>query len=325
MVARQQFPENTGQRWVAKGELPQACTIAGLIAAIFVVDLWTPKGISVWALYIIPLLLTVRLASRWLPLLGASVCSALAVVGFHFSPIAIPTWMSVANRTIGILVLWLVALLLARHKQTEAGLRSSETRFHQMAETVQEVFWMATPDVATTTYISPAFERIWGRSRESFFANPTSWLEAIHPEDRDRVLATLARYRDSEASMEYRIVRPDGSVRWVWDHGYPIRNDRGEVSGVVGLAKDITDRKQAEMERESLIERLEEALASVKTLRGLLSICTGCQKVRDDRGGWKDLETYVRHHSEADFHHALCPMCAETLFPGFYQRWKETH
>jgi PAS domain S-box-containing protein len=321
MVKATNFLANGPDQWIRKGELPQACTIAGLIAAIFIIDLWTPKGISVWALYIIPLLLTIRPASSRLPLLGASVCTGLAVAGYLLSPTIIPSWMSVANRTIGILVLWIVALLLARHKQTEAGLKSSETRFRQMAETVQEVFWMATPDVVTTTYISPAYERIWGRSRESLAENPASWLDAVHPDDREQVLATLTRYRDEEAAMEYRIVRPDGSVRWVWDHGCPVRNDHGEISGIVGFAMDITERKRSEAEREGLIARLEEALANVKTLHGLLSICSGCQKVCDDKGSWKD----VRHHSEADFHHALCPPCAETLFPGFYQRWKHTH
>lgn len=184
---------------------------------------------------------------------------------------------------------------------------------------------MAAPDVVTTIYISPAYERIRGRSRERLFANPASWLKAIHPGDRDRVLATLTRYRHDEAAMEYRIIRPDGSIRWVWDHGCPVRNDRGEITGIIGFAMDITDRKRAEWEREGLITRLEEALANVKTLRGMLSICSSCQKVRDDRDAWKDLETYVRHHSEADFYHGLRPMCAETLFRRFYQRWKETH
>ncbi len=325
MVETKNLPANGHERWVRKGELPQACTIAGLIAAIFAIDLWTPKGVSVWALYIVPLLLTIWMASRRLPLLCASVSTGLAVVGFFLSPTIIPTWISYANRAIGILVLWSVALLLTKHKQTEAGLRSSEIRFHQMAETVQEAFWMATPDGVTTTYISPAYERIWGRSRESLSANPASRLDAIHSEDRERVIAALPRCRYGETTMEYRIVRPDGSIRWIWDHGCPVRNDHDEISGIVGFAMDVTERKRAETEREGLITRLEEALANVKTLRGLLSICSGCQKVRDDKGSWRDLETYVRHHSEADFRHALCPPCAETLFPGFYRRWKDTH
>jgi hypothetical protein len=120
LVETDNLPAEVREPWVRKGELPQACTIAGLIVAIFVVDLWTPKGIPGWALYIVPLLLTGRLASGRLPFLCVSVCTALAITGFHFSPVIIPSWMSVANRTIGIMILWIVALLLAKHKQTEA-------------------------------------------------------------------------------------------------------------------------------------------------------------------------------------------------------------
>lgn len=77
----------------------------------------------------------------------------------------------------------------------------------------------------------------------------------------------------------------------------------------------LDGRKRAEREREKLIEELQEALGSVKTLRGLLPICSSCKKVRDDRGYWNQIETYVRAHTEAAFSHSLCPECEKKLYP----------
>jgi PAS domain S-box-containing protein len=229
-----------------KTELLLTSVITALTGCVLVIDLYLPRGISVWVLYMIPLLLTARSQHRHLSVLFASACTGLIIVGFVFSPPLVPTTVSLANRTFGILVLWIITILLLKYKRAEHAVCESETRFRQMAETVQEAFWIATPDVTTTTYISPAYELIWGRSRESLSSNPTSWLDAIHPEDRERVLAALDHYRNGEAEMQYRIVRPDGSIRWIWDHGCPIRNDRGEVSSIVGFAMDITARKLAE-------------------------------------------------------------------------------
>lgn len=220
--------------------------IGGLVAVIFAVDATTPKGISIWALYMIPLLLTMWLPSPRVPIYLAGTCTGLALAGFHLSPVIISTWISVANRGIGILVMWIVALQLVKHKQTEEALRQSEARFRQMADTIQEVFWMATPNVTETVYVSPAYEKVWGRSCASLAADPQSWLEAIHPEDREHLLAALEGYQRGESQVEYRIVRPDGAVRWIWDHGYPVRNERGETVSVVGIARDITERKQAD-------------------------------------------------------------------------------
>lgn len=220
--------------------------IAGLIAAIFAVDLWLPKGTSEWALYLIPLLLTMWLPSQRLPLLIASTITVLALAGFIYSPEGVPLWISLLNRTFGFLVMWGTAALLIRYKRSEAALTRSEARFCQMADAMQEVFWMAEPSMLGASYVSPAYETLWGRTRESLYRNPVSWLDAVHPEDRDRVLTALQRYRIARSEVEYRIVRPDGSVRWVWDRGYPMLDERNQLTGVAGIAQDITERKAAE-------------------------------------------------------------------------------
>jgi PAS domain S-box-containing protein len=91
----------------------------------------------------------------------------------------------------------------------------------------------------------------------------------------------------------------------------PIRNSAGTIIGASAIARDITERERVRKEREKLITELQEALAKVKTLKGLLPICAWCKKVRDDQGYWRQIEAYVRDHSEADFSHGICPACAQ--------------
>jgi PAS domain S-box-containing protein len=111
------------------------------------------------------------------------------------------------------------------------------------------VLWMAQPTYLAAVYVSPAYERVWGRSYQSLLDHPESWLEAIHPEDRDRVRQQLVeeRWKDT-CDLEYRIVRPDGSIRWIADKGFAIRDEAGRLYRYGGIAEDITERKQAEEE-----------------------------------------------------------------------------
>jgi methyl-accepting chemotaxis protein len=88
---------------------------------------------------------------------------------------------------------------------------------------------------------------------------------------------------------------------------------------IKNLEKEITDRERAEEEREKLIHELQEALNKIKTLRGLIPICASCKKIRDDKGYWNQIETYIRDHSEADFSHGICPECAKKLYPELYK------
>lgn len=151
-------------------------------------------------------------------------------------------------------------------RQAESALRESEERFRQMVDHLQEVFWMANSAGTEILYINPAYEKIWGRSRESLYAYPLSWTDAIHPEDQERV----RREFTSEASKgefraEYRIVRPEGSVRYIWHRSFPIRDESGNIRRVVGIAEDITERKQAEedlRQRAEVIDQIHDSVVS---------------------------------------------------------------
>jgi PAS domain S-box-containing protein len=144
-----------------------------------------------------------------------------------------------------------------RHR-AESALRESEEQFRQIAETIDEVFWSTTPDKNRMIYVSPAYEKIWGRPRAELYANPRNWLAAIHPDDRDAVIhAALTRQASGTYDEEYRILRSDGSIRWIHDRAFPLRDDLGDIYRVVGLAEDITDRKRGEAEIRGLSEQLE--------------------------------------------------------------------
>jgi PAS domain S-box-containing protein len=139
---------------------------------------------------------------------------------------------------------------ITHRKSSEEALRASEEKFRQLAENIREVFWIGSPDWNEVFYVSPAYEELWGRSCESLHRYPRSWLEAVVEEDREQILQDLKRMSAGDLSepefCEYRIVRPDGSVRWVYARAFPVRNTQGEIYRIAGIAEDITERKKAE-------------------------------------------------------------------------------
>ncbi|MGA6827868.1 PAS domain-containing sensor histidine kinase [Nitrospira sp. NS4] len=149
-------------------------------------------------------------------------------------------------------------------KQIEKALRESEERFRQIAETIEEVVWSADPTIGKMLYISPAYERIWGRTCASLYTEPKSFIKAIHPDDRTRVLAHLSvQQQGLPFAHEYRVVRPDGEIRWVWDRGFPVVDPAtGTLTHYVGVALDITERKQAEEDLRVSEERFAKAFRS---------------------------------------------------------------
>lgn len=139
---------------------------------------------------------------------------------------------------------------ITEHKKAEQAVRESEERFKILVETIEEVFWMVDIEITRIFYISPGYEHVWGRSRQSLYNNPKLFLDAIHPQDREQVLADLEVERVGQPfDHEYRIIRPDGTIRWIWDRGFPVQTETGQVTRYVGVANDITENKRAEIER----------------------------------------------------------------------------
>jgi PAS domain S-box-containing protein len=131
-------------------------------------------------------------------------------------------------------------------EEAAEALRASNELFHQLADNIGDVFWVRSPDSATLRYISPAFEEIWGRSRESLYANPDEWIEFVFPEDRERVQSAFGELGTGAESVdtEYRVVRPDGEIRWVHLRAFEARDDTGELISILGVVRDITERRK---------------------------------------------------------------------------------
>ncbi len=139
---------------------------------------------------------------------------------------------------------------IAERKQVEQALRESEERFRQLAETVNEVFWMNELQPRRIIYVNAAFERVWGYTVESLYQNPQLWGGSIHPDDHPRVQEALEQWvlgdADARLDLDYRIIRQDGEIRWIQDHGAKILDPQGRPYRFAGVAADITERKQAE-------------------------------------------------------------------------------
>jgi len=148
-------------------------------------------------------------------------------------------------------------------KQFEQALIRSENRFQEIARTVSQFFFVHSVSSGTFLYVSPAYERMWGRSCESLYQDPQSWLEAIHPEDRPLVLNSLSQqFQGHSVKREYRIIRANGEQRWITADISVVRDEAGEPLRFVGLVEDITERKKAELELQSTKERLQYLLTA---------------------------------------------------------------
>ena len=186
--------------------------------------------------------------------------------GFYDTELGLAIFAAQATVALFVLLWWTARSLnftaqsrdLARQGRDE-----SERRFRQLAESVREIFWLSDPAKNQVLYIGPGYETIWGRSCESLYASPKSWVEAIHPDDRERIWqAATTKQITGTYNEEYRIVTPDGSVRWIHDRAFPVMNDQGQTYRVAGIAEDITERKQTEEALRESEERFEKAFRS---------------------------------------------------------------
>ncbi len=151
---------------------------------------------------------------------------------------------------------------ITERKKTEESLRFSEERFRQLAENTEDVFWMEDLKGKEIIYISPSFDRIWGVSREQLILNPQLWMDSIHPEDKSKI-ADLSLYENRQYLIagkhktEFRIICPDGTVRWILDRAFPVFNGKKELVRIAGISQDITERKCAEEQLKEAHEKLE--------------------------------------------------------------------
>jgi PAS domain S-box-containing protein len=168
-------------------------------------------------------------------------------------------------------------------------------------------------------YLSPRWKQLLGYEDHELPNVQASFFDQIHPEDKPRVLEVVRAHFEERKpyEIELRFRCKNGEYRWFYSRGQAVWDKHGQPLRMAGSITDITERKRAEEEREKLIRDLQKALAEVKTLKGIFPICASCKKIRDDKGYWRQIEAYIRDHSEAEFSHGICPDCMKKLYGDF--------
>ncbi len=202
-------------------------------------------------------------------------------------------------------------------KQAEEELGKSEAQLRTLVENIPGISYRCALDAHwTMIFLSRGVKAITGFPASDFINNhKRSFASIIYKDDSNmvsEVVMTGVRLKKTYA-IEYRIVHADGDLRWIYDKGQAIFSGSDEPLYLDGVVLDITDLKQSEAEKEIVITDLKRALHEVKTLKGLIPICATCKKIRDDRGFWSKVETYISKHSDAEFSHSICNECAEKL------------
>jgi PAS domain S-box-containing protein len=199
---------------------------------------------------------------------------------------------------------------ITERKRAEEKLRQLSTAVEQSPASI-----LITDTAGDIEYVNPKFVQVTGYLlAEALGKNPRILKSGEKsPEAYRELWETISAGK--EWSGEFHNKKKNGELYWESASISPIRDLAGRITHYVAVKEDITARKQTEAERDKLIQDLQEALANVKSLSGLLPICASCKKIRDDKGYWSQVESYISQHSEATFTHGICPDCIKKLYP----------
>jgi PAS domain S-box-containing protein len=199
--------------------------------------------------------------------------------------------------------------------EVEASLRCSEARYRAIVEDQTEMVCRFLPD-CTLTFVNEAYCRYFRKDYNELIG--TTFLSLLPETDRQPLLDHLATLSTEkpEGMTEHPVLHEDGKEHWQQWTDRVILDETGKIIEFQSVGRDITARKLAELDREHLVDELRRTLEKVHHLTGLLPICSGCKKIRDDEGYWHQVEQYISVHSDASFTHSLCPDCVHHFFPG---------
>lgn len=206
-------------------------------------------------------------------------------------------------------------------KQTEKARLESKQRYERLVNTIPCALYdyIRFADGRNRfIYISPQCRQIFEQDADRIIDDSNLLWGMVHPEDVERLKQEdVAAHRTGELfQSEVRIVLPDGRIKWIQLTSMPGTHHVGSQVIWSGVILDITERKQAKEEKNQWVSKPQLALAEIKTLKGIVPICSFCKKVRDDQGYWEQVEVYVKQHTQADFSHGICPECAQKHYPG---------
>lgn len=195
---------------------------------------------------------------------------AIRLANFQSPRVELALWVSLITAVLAFALLsaGVIHKLRGTERQAQTVFDDREREFHQMADNIQEIFWVVDTQTRKATYVSPAYETITGRSCRSLLENPASYEEVIHPDDRGSVLARVDEAaRSGSFDERFRIVKPDGAIRWIWVRGFPRRDANGKITRLGGTALDITALQKAEDQVAANLARANSAREEAEALR----------------------------------------------------------
>ena len=209
-------------------------------------------------------------------------------------------------------------------QEAEKLLRESEERYRLLADHMKDQVWLMDLNL-NMTYISPSMEKLIGCTLDDLKEHPLEKLltEASFKKAMEFIAVEMPKALGAPSNyvlsriLELEIRCNDGRIIWGEIKFSFIRDENGTPVSILGEGREITERKKAEEAREKLISELQQALSEVKTLSGMLPICASCKKIRNDKGYWEQIESYIGDRSEAEFSHGICPDCIKKLYPEY--------
>ncbi len=198
-------------------------------------------------------------------------------------------------------------------EQAEEELRDSEEKYRQLVEAADSVIFIANYDGNYIFMNELAAKQLGGRPNDFIGQN----VFDIFPQEMAEYFLSGIRniINSGKGNVDESKTLLQGKVHWYKTIGKPLANKNGKIYAAMFIGIDETHRKKAKEEREKLINELQEALKEIKTLRGIIPICSQCKKIRDDKGAWDQMEKYISERSDAQFSHSVCPECVKKLYP----------
>jgi PAS domain S-box-containing protein len=291
-----------------------AALAAVLAGAVVMADIWVPLGIGVDVLYTGLVLLSIWSSERQLVLIAAIIGSILISLGLFLAPGSGTSWIAVLNRVVSLVLLWLIVLLIPPYQRWRARTEAMRGHLAAIVESSDDAIVSRTLDGTVLSWNRGA-ERIFGYTAEEIIGRPITMLVPPHLLDEEaHILERLQRGAHLDHFETVR-VRKDGKLLDISLTISPITDTEGRILGISKIARDVSQRRQAEEERDRLLLRLLDALDQIKTLRGMLPICAACRKIRNETGSWDQIEVYIQQYTEVKFTHGLCPDCLKHLYP----------
>ena len=212
---------------------------------------------------------------------------------------------------------------LKKEQKVSGSLRKSEKQYRLLAENVSDIIWIMDLSTLAFSYVSPSVERKTGFTPAE--ASSLSLEETLTPKSLEFVTKLLEEElskenlkdidKDRTRTIEIEQIHKSGRYTWSEVTLSFIRDENGNPTAILGVTRDIDKRKNAEIEKAEKMEQLQQALREIKTLQGMLPICSVCKRIRDDAGYWQLIESYIQEHTMAKFSHGICPNCAKKVYP----------